>query len=56
MRNWQYPDVTHVDYDTNVYAAFDKALYWHSLRDAADLDDILPQIYQGICVPKIIKI
>jgi len=56
MRNWQYPDVTHVDYDTNVYAAFHKALYWHFSRDAAKLDAILRQIYQGICVLKIIKI
>jgi len=28
-----------------VYAAFHKALYWHSLRDAADRDAILRQIY-----------
>jgi len=38
-------DVTHVDYDANVYAAFHKALYWHSSRDAAELDAILLQIY-----------
>ena len=49
-------DVTHVHYDTNVYAAFHKALYRHSSRDAAELDAILRQINQGICVPKIMKI
>jgi len=39
-----------------VYAALHKALYRHSSRDAAELDAILRQIYQGICTPKIIKI
>jgi len=56
MRNWQYSDVSQFDYDTNVYAAFHQALYWHSSRDAAELDAILRQIYYGIRVPKIIKI
>ena len=37
-------------------AAFHKALYRHSSRDAAELDAILRQISYGICVPKIIKI
>jgi len=34
-----------VDYDTNVYAAFHKALYRHSSKDAAELDAIFWQIY-----------
>ena len=40
----------------NVYAAFHKELYWHSSIDAAELDAILRQFYQGICMPKIVKI
>ena len=34
---------------------FHKALYWHSSIDAAELDAILQQIYQGICMQKLLK-
>jgi len=39
-----------------MYAAFHKALYRNPSRDTDELDVVLLQIDQGICVPKIIKI
>ena len=37
-------------------AAFHNALYQYPLRDTDALDVVLLQIYEGMCVPKIIKI
>jgi len=37
-------------------AAFHNALYQYPLRDTDELDVVLFQIYEGMCVPKIIKI
>jgi len=48
-------DVTHVDYDKNVYAAFHKALYWHSSRDAAELDAIWGKFIKGYVCQKLLK-
>jgi len=39
-----------------MYAAFHKTLYHNPSRDTDELDAVLMQIYQGMCVPKIIEI